>query len=98
MEAFDASMYASQLAEVQRKLHTVDELEGSIDDVDDQVQSIRAEKKARVNRLHEYKKTLDLRSECKNDRDARTEYLRGVGILLPNEFIAKVREPREKQE
>jgi hypothetical protein len=98
MEAFDASVYASQLAEVQRKLNTVDELKESISKTDAQVLAIRAEKKAQANRLLEYKKTIDLRSEAKNDRDARTEYLRGVGILLPNECIAKVREPREKQE
>ena len=98
MEAFDASMYASRLAEVQRKLNTVDELKESISKTDAQVQAIRAEKKAQANRLLEYKKTIDLRSEAKNDRDARTEYLRGVGILLPNEYIAKVRETREKQE
>ena len=98
MEAFDASVYASQLAEVQRKLNTVDELKESISKTDAQVLAIRAEKKAQANRLLEYKKTIDLRSEAKNDRDARTEYLRGVGILRPNEFIAKVREPREKQE
>jgi hypothetical protein len=98
MEAFDASMYASRLAEAQRKLNTVDELKESISKTDAQVQAIRAEKKAQANRLLEFKKTIDLRSDAKNGRDDRTEYLRRVGIILPNEYIAKVREPREKQE
>ena len=94
MEAFNASMYSSQLNLVQRKLAEADDLKNSIIEADAEAQKILAEKRARKGRLLEHKKTLDLRSALKNDRTARTTYLREVGILLPNEEIRKVREAR----
>lgn len=93
---FDAKLYNSQLSEVQGKLEQLNSVQQVISKKDEELEAMRLARKEEAQRLLEYKRGLDLRSVAKKDREARTSYLREVGILLPNEFIAKVREVRVK--
>ena len=96
MATFNETQYKSQLSVVTDKLNNLSSVQHLIRQKDEEVLAARQARKEQVEKLLEVKKGLDLRSESKKDRETRTIYLREVGILLPNECIAKVREPRVK--
>ena len=96
METFNETQYKSQLSVVTDKLNNLSSVQHLIRQKDEEVLAARQARKEQVQKLLEVKKGLDLRSESKKDRETRTIYLREVGILLPNECIEKVREPRVK--
>ena len=96
--SFDVAAYSSTFAAVQAKLDNLHTTQAAILEKERLVKAARAEK-AKINgTLLELKKGLDLRSISKEDRNARTLFLREAGILRLNEEITKVREARMKQE
>lgn len=96
MGSFNPSEYAEQLLSVKQKQDEIAAAQAARDAELQRVADVRNAAKAKSQQLLALKKGVDLRSEEKKARVNRTMYLREVGILLPNEEICKVREPRKK--
>jgi len=95
---FDATTYEKTLVSVKAKQEQMMLEQHHLDEIKKEADAVMAQRKAQMEKLVFLRDGIDLRSEAKKNRSMRTNQLREAGILLPNEYIEKVREPRTKNQ
>jgi len=95
---FNATTYEEALVSVRAKQERLTQEQHRLDEIKREADAVMAQRKAQAEKLVFLRDGIDLRSEAKKNRSIRTNQLREAGILLPNEYIEKVREPRTKNQ